>query len=109
MTAAISSLLLAYVTAPASAAEPLARALVEARVAACVNLLPAVRSVYRWQGQVETADEVLLVCKTTEAAWTAFESLVRERHPYELPEIVAVPMARVEARYRDWVISEVPC
>ena len=65
-------------------------ALVEAQLAACVNLIPAVESIYRWEGKVETAAEVLAVFKTTSEAWPRFESRLRELHPYEVPEIVAV-------------------
>lgn len=88
------------------AALVLARALVERRVAACVNVLGECTSVYRWQGKVEEAGEVPVLIKTTEAAYSALERSIRELHPYELPEIVAVPLTRGLAGYLDWVVAE---
>lgn len=87
-------------------AEALALALLEARLAACVNLLPAVRSIYRWQGKVEQASEVLLLIKTTAARYAALEAFVRARHPYELPEFVAVPATHGLTEYLAWVDLE---
>ena len=87
-------------------AEPIARALVEERLAACANLLPGCLSVYRWQGAIERADEALMLAKTTRARYPAPERRLRELHPYELPEIVAVAPDRVLAAYADWVAGE---
>ena len=87
-------------------AETLARHLVEKQVAACVNVLPACRSVYRWKGAVEWADEVPLMIKTTEARYAALEHAIRELHPYELPEIVAVPVTNGLPEYLAWVAAE---
>ena len=87
-------------------AEKIARAAVEERVAACVNILGAARSVYRWQGTVEVADEVPVFIKTTEDRYPALERLVRELHPYDLPEIIAIPVASGLADYLDWVAEE---
>ena len=81
-------------------------ALVEARLAACVNLLPGIESIYHWQGAVERAGEVLAVFKTTSAAWPAFASRLRELHPYEVPEIIAVRPERVAESYARWVMEE---
>ena len=78
-------------------------ALVESQLAACVNLIPAVESIYRWEGNVETATEVLALFKTTRAAWPRFESRLRELHPYEVPEIVALRPEQVAERYARWV------
>ena len=78
-------------------------ALVTAQLAACVNLLPAVESIYRWQGQVKTATEVLAVFKTSVAAWPAFEQRLRELHPYEVPEIVAMKPEQVAESYAQWI------
>lgn len=90
----------------AEAAEDLARALVEARVAACVNVLAPCQSVYRWQGAVEAASEVPLLIKTTRSRYAALETLIRERHPYDLPEIIALPLERGLPEYLAWVATE---
>lgn len=87
-------------------ARALARDLVEARLAACVNLVPGATSVYRWEGRVEEAAEVLMVLKTTAAALPALEGALRERHPYDVPECVALDPARVEPRYRAWLLEQ---
>ena len=89
-----------------ASAETLARALVERRAAACVNILAPCRSVYRWKGAVETADEVPLFAKTTRDRYALLERVVRELHPYELPEIIAVPLGGGLPAYLDWVAAE---
>ena len=87
-------------------AERLAEHLIAERVAACVNILAPCRSVYRWQGAVERAEEHPLLIKTTAERYAALEQAIRAAHPYELPEIVAVPIERGLAPYLDWVESE---
>jgi periplasmic divalent cation tolerance protein len=97
-------LLVVFSTFPDSdTAQRIAHALVEAQLVACVNLVPGVRSIYRWEGNVESAEEVLGVMKTTGEAFAALEAKIRELHPYEVPEIVAMPVERVEAKYAQWV------
>lgn len=86
-----------------AAAEQLAAHLVEQRLAACVNILGQCRSVYRWQGAVETADEVPVLIKTTAGHYEALESALRAHHPYEVPEIIAWPVTRGLRGYLDWV------
>jgi len=76
----------------APSAERLAHQLIEARAAACVSQLAPCTSMYRWQGKIETAAEIPLLIKTTRAAYPRLEKLIREAHPYELPEIIAVPV-----------------
>ena len=78
-------------------------ALVESQLAACVNLIPAVESIYRWEGRVETTAEVLALFKTTAEAWSRFETRLRELHPYEVPEIVALKPGQVAESYARWV------
>lgn len=90
----------------AYSAHALAGALVEARLAACVNILAPCRSVYRWQGKTESAEEVPVLIKTTAARYPALEAAIRARHPYELPEIIAVPVDRGLPEYLAWVDSE---
>jgi len=87
-------------------AEALARVLVEDRLAACVNVLSSCRSIYRWKGEVETADEVPLLIKTTEARYEALEAAIRARHPYDVPEIIALPVARGLPDYLAWLAAE---
>jgi periplasmic divalent cation tolerance protein len=84
----------------------LARALVERRVAACVNVMAECTSVYRWQGKVEEAAEVPMLIKTSQAAYPDLERALRELHPYELPEIVAVPLTHGLPDYLGWVLDE---
>jgi len=84
----------------------IARALVEERLAACVNVLPGVRSVYRWKGAVEEASEVLLIAKTRADRSAALASRVRALHPYELPEVVVLPVTDGSRAYLRWVVAE---
>ncbi|MFC5571493.1 divalent-cation tolerance protein CutA [Lysobacter yangpyeongensis] len=99
--------LLAYSTCPdAASAERIAQALVTERLAACVNRVPGIRSTYRWQGQVEEADEVLLLIKTTADRLEALTARLRALHPYELPELVAVEVRSGLPAYLDWVTAE---
>ena len=101
-----SDLRVVLVAAPPRRARSLARALVERRVAACVNLVPGVRSVYRWKGRVEEARETLLVAKTTAGRLPALLAAVRELHPYEVPEAIALPVDGGLAGSLDWVRTE---
>jgi len=95
------------VTAPDRAtASALARALVEARVAACVNVVGDVTSVYRWQDAVQEEAEVLLIVKSTAGRLPELERLLAERHPYDVPECVALAPDRVEAKYLQWLRAE---
>ncbi len=91
-------------TAPDSeTAGSIAEALIAEKLAACVNVLPGITSVYRWQGAVEQAEEVLLVIKTGAGAWSRLEARIRALHPYELPEIIAVPIETGQQNYLDWI------
>lgn len=92
-----------FTTCPADAAERLAQGLVNANLAACVNIVAGLRSVYRWQGAVETADEVLLIVKGASANFAAIENYIRAEHPYELPELLAVPVVAGLAAYVSWL------
>ncbi len=89
-----------------TSARQLARRLVEERLAACVNVLDGCTSVYRWQGTVEEASEVVLVIKTVQDRYAALETFLRQQHPYELPEIIALPIAQGLPEYLDWVGAE---
>ena len=95
-----------YVTAPSTEeARSLARALVDERLAACVNLLP-VQSIYRWQGQVEDAAETLLVIKTRQARLDALAARVRALHSYTVPEIIALPVVGGSPPDLQWIADE---
>ena len=87
-------------------ANRIALALVEEQLAACVNLLPRVQSIYRWQGAVESASEIPLLCKSTVAAYPALQARIAELHPYEVPEIIATPVVDGVAAYLDWMERE---
>ena len=87
-------------------AEALAAALIEARLAACVTILAPCRSVYRWQDTLETSDEIPLLIKTTEARYAALEAAICAQHPYELPEVIAVPITHGLPDYLGWVAAE---
>ena len=87
-------------------AKALARALVEGRLAACVNIGAAVESIYHWQGQIETEIEVPVAIKTRQVLYSKVEAAIRKIHPYELPEIVAVPITDAFAAYLDWIDAE---
>jgi len=82
-------------------------ALVEARLAACVNVLPTVRSIYRWKGEIEHSDESLLLIKTTRQVFPALRDRLKEMHSYQTPEIVAVPIVDGLFVYLDWLTEQV--
>ena len=107
MTERDSGVRVVLITAPTG--EPatlLARALVEERLAACVNLIPEVRSVYRWEGAVQDEAEALLVVKTSAERCAALAARVRELHPYEVPEVLVLPTSGGSTSYLEWVITE---
>lgn len=89
-----------------AAAERLADALIEKRLAACVNILAPCRSVYRWKGALQHDEEHPMLIKTTSERYAALEAAIRSGHPYELPEIIAIPIERGLQAYLDWVAAE---
>ena len=101
-----SDVLMVYCTCPtAEVGQQIADALVADQLAACVNRIGGVVSTYRWQGEVCRDEEVLLLIKTTAARYPALEARVRELHPYELPELLAVEVRRGLSGYLEWVRS----
>ena len=94
------------VAADMAEADRIAEVLVAERLAACVNILGGVRSVYRWQGAVERADEVAMIAKTTEALFDPLAARVRALHSYDTPAIVAWPIVAGDAAYLDWIGAE---
>ena len=89
-----------------ASAQTLARYLVESRLAACVSIGAPVESLYHWRGQIETAEEVPVAVKTRAERYAAVEAAIREQHPYELPEILAVPVVHGLGPYLDWIAGE---
>ena len=87
-------------------ADTIARALVGEKLAACVNIIPGVRSVYRWQGKVEEADEIILIAKTRAELFEPLRKLVKALHSYECPCIVALPVSTGYQAFLDWVAAE---
>lgn len=103
----IDNVLIVLTNCPdAEVADRLARTLIEQRLAACVNCLPAVDSVYRWQGAVERAVEVPLLIKSTRERLPEIQEVIRALHPYEVPEIVAIPVVAGLPAYLRWVVDE---
>ena len=106
MTAPAETLLVLTNLPDADSAKQVARQLVEQRLAACVNILPACTSVYRWNDAVESATEVPVLIKTTLARYPDLQAALTEVHPYELPEIIAVPLHEGLPAYLAWVGAE---
>ncbi len=87
-------------------AQQFARTLVDARLAACVNILSDIESVYRWQGEIQIEAEVLMIIKTTEPRLGALESWLQANHPYDVPEFLVLPLLGGSRDYLSWVMSE---
>jgi periplasmic divalent cation tolerance protein len=103
----VTDALVVLVTAPTpERAAEIARALVEERLAACGNVVPGIRSIYRWEGKVQEDAEALLVLKTTRARFDALRDRVLALHPYEVPEVIALPVEAGSARYLAWIAGE---
>ncbi len=95
------------VTAPTpERAAEIARAAVAERLAACGNVVPGVRSIYRWEGRVQDEAEALLVLKTTRARFEALRDRVLALHPYQVPEVIALPVEAGSAAYLAWIAGE---
>ncbi len=105
MNATDALVVLVTTPTPERAAE-IARALVEERLAACGNVVPGLRSIYRWEGKVQEDAEALLVLKTTRARFDALRARVLALHPYELPEVIALPIEAGSAPYLAWIAAE---
>lgn len=92
--------------ADSESADLLASVLVESGLAACVNIVPGLRSVYQWKGEVVKDDELLLVIKSRSDRFEQLKQAILERHPYELPEVIAVPVEAGHAPYLAWIDSQ---
>ena len=98
-----------FVTAPSTEdAAEIGRTLVREKLAACVNILPGIRSIYTWEGEVCEDDEVLLIIKTRGEIFEALSALVKEVHPYDVPEVIAAPLTAGAADYLNWIDQVTP-
>lgn len=88
-------------------ADRLANALVSEQLAACANILPQIRSVYRWQGAIEQADEILILIKTSEKVFPQLRDRILELHSYDTPEVIALPIADGSSAYLEWLLAQV--
>ena len=100
-------LLISITTSSSEEAEKIAEALVQERLAACVNIVPAITSIYRWQGEVHRDSEVLLIAKSRPELFEPLAARVRELHSYEVPEIIAVPIVAGSEAYLRWIDESV--
>ena len=87
-------------------ANTIALAVIEAKLAVCVNIMPRVQSLYHWQGKVESTTEIPLFIKSTAANYAALEAAIQKLHPYDIPEIIALPVERGLPAYLNWVAAE---
>jgi len=87
-------------------AQQLASDLVRLRLAACVNIVPKIRSIYRWRDEVQDEGEALMIMKTTRVAYAELQSWLQQNHPYDVPEVLALPVQAGSADYLDWVLNE---
>ena len=103
----MTELLLVMTTLPdMEVAKALARRLIDANLAACVQLQSGVQSIYQWEGRICEEQEVVLVAKTTAGRWTAISDYIKQNHPYDVPEIIAQPITHSDSDYARWVIVE---
>jgi len=99
--------MLVLTTLPNSdAAADLAKKVVGEKLAACANVMPAVRSIYRWQGAVQDENEVLVLLKTRQARFEKLKARILELHPYDVPEVIAIPVEQGHGAYLDWIANE---
>jgi periplasmic divalent cation tolerance protein len=105
----VTDKIIVYVTAgKMTEARKIARALVEKRLAACVNVIPKVSSVYRWKDELQTDEEFLLIIKTRRARFDELRKCIETLHSYEIPEVIATPIVDGSANYLNWIEQSVP-
>ena len=99
--------IIVFITAPnEEESAKIGHALVGERLAACVNIIRSVRSIYRWQGRIEDEQEILMIVKTKSALFERLKERVKELHSYSVPEIIALPLVEGDAKYMDWLGQE---
>jgi periplasmic divalent cation tolerance protein len=103
----MTELLLVMTSLPdMEAVKELAKRLIDAKLAACVQIQAGVQSIYRWEGRICEEQEVVLAAKTTAAQWPAISAFIKQNHPYDVPEIIAQPITHSDPDYARWVIAE---
>ncbi len=102
----MESIRVVYISIPRDEAEKMAHALVEQRMAACINIVPRIHSIFWWDDAVQTDEESLLIVKTTKGKFPELMAYVVENHPYELPEVIALPLIAAFPEYVEWVKEE---
>ena len=103
----MTEFIIVFITAPnEKEAASISRTIVEERLVACVNIIPSVRSIYRWQGRVEDEQEVLMIVKTKKSLFERLQERVKELHSYEVPEIIGLPLVEGSKEYLDWLGQE---
>jgi periplasmic divalent cation tolerance protein len=102
----MTDMVVVYVTAPEDAAPAIARLVVESKLAACVNIVPGVRSIYSWKDAVQDDTESLMIMKTSRAVFEALKDAILKIHPYQVPEVIAMPVEAANPPYREWVLAE---
>jgi periplasmic divalent cation tolerance protein len=103
----MTELLLVLTSLPdEEAAKALAKRMIDARLAACVQIHAGVQSIYRWEGRVCEEQEAVLVAKTSANQWTAISAFIKQNHPYDVPEIIAQPITHSDTDYARWVVAE---
>ncbi|SRR5579883_2673248 len=105
----MSNELVALVTCPPEKAEEIAEALVESKLAACVNIVAGITSIYRWQGQINKDPEFLLIIKTSRKVYDALEKKLKEVHPYDVPELICLPIEAGSKAYLEWMNQSIEC
>ncbi|MCC6148352.1 MAG: divalent-cation tolerance protein CutA [Anaerolineaceae bacterium] len=103
----MDEVLVIWITAPSQeVCTQIAKHLLEERLIACANILPTIRSMYRWEGEIQNEQEALMVCKARVRSFKKLCSFVKKHHPYELPEIIALPVKDGLPEYLRWVLEE---
>lgn len=103
-----SKIIIVFVTVPGlREGTRISRAILTSRLAACVNVIPAIQSIYKWDGKIVQEKEAMLVLKTTRPQYQKLERKIKELHPYEVPEIIAIPLICGSSQYVEWVTREV--
>lgn len=108
MPVAKSEIIIVFVTVPGlREGSRISKAILTSRLAACVNVIPGVQSIYKWKGKIVQEKEAMLVLKTTRLRYRKLEQKIKELHPYEVPEIIAIPLICGSLQYVEWVTREV--